>query len=202
MECDPLKRHQKRMIRRRTIAAIHDLSPEDRRQQEAHLIARFATLPGAADATCILLYVSAFPEEVDTSPLIEAALIREQRVVCPRVDRLERRLRLFQIDVPETDFEPGILGIPEPRAHCREVSPSEIDWALIPGVGFDDRCERLGRGGGHYDRLIPRLRPNVPRWALALDCQLVDALPVEAHDMPLDGVAMATQTYRRGGPPA
>ena len=59
---------------------------------------------------------------------------------------------------------------------------------LVPGLAFDARGYRLGRGAGHYDRLLPRLRPEVSRWALILDCQWVEDLPVEPHDIPLDGV--------------
>ena len=58
----------------------------------------------------------------------------------------------------------------------------------MPGLAFDAEGFRLGRGKGHYDRLLPTLRPEAPRWALALGPQWVDALPVEAHDQPLDGI--------------
>jgi 5-formyltetrahydrofolate cyclo-ligase len=60
---------------------------------------------------------------------------------------------------------------------------------LVPGLAFDATGHRLGRGAGHYDKLLPGLRPEVPRWALILDVQWSEDLPVEPHDQPLDGVA-------------
>ena len=108
-----------------------------------------------------------------------------------------RRLRLYQVGDPDTDFRRGTLGIPEPRKSCPTVAPEEVDWVLVPGLAFDGRCYRLGRGAGHYDRLLPTLRPDTPRWSLALDCQWVDALPVEPHDVPLDGVVSPTRAASR-----
>ena len=83
----------------------------------------------------------------------------------------------------------GTLGIPEPRRDRPEVAPAEVDWVLVPGLGFDAECFRIGRGAGHYDRLLPTLRPDIPRWSLCLSSQWVEALPVEPHDQRLDGVA-------------
>jgi 5-formyltetrahydrofolate cyclo-ligase len=179
---------QKRRIRTAMVERILALSPADRGLQEATLAAHFAALPGFAAAETVLLYVTAFPEEIATRPMLVHALERGKRLVCPRVDRAAHRLRLFRVEDLDSDLKRGMLGIPEPRDGCLEVDPEQIDWVLVPGLAFDARGFRIGRGAGHYDRLLPRLRRAAPRWALALDCQMVDALPVEPHDVSLDGV--------------
>ncbi len=97
-------------------------------------------------------------------------------------------MRLFQITSLSANLEPGILGIPEPRELCAEVEVAEVDWALIPGLAFDCRCYRLGRGGGLYDRLLPGMRPDATCWALGFDCQIAPELPIEPHDVPIDGI--------------
>jgi 5-formyltetrahydrofolate cyclo-ligase len=181
-------RPQKQSLRRAMVDRILALDPDDRRGQEADLADRFAVLPGFEEARIVLIYVSAFPEEIATGPMLLGTLGRGKRLVCPRVDRAERRLRLFEVTDPELDLARGTLGIPEPRRRCLEIAPDQVDWVLVPGLAFDDRGFRLGRGAGHYDRLLPTLRPDAPRWALALDCQWVEALPVEPHDVPLDGI--------------
>jgi 5-formyltetrahydrofolate cyclo-ligase len=191
MTRDIQTRHLKRAIRRSIVAEVLGLDPDDRTAQESLLLERFPALPGYAIASTVLLYIKAFPEEVDTPSLLRHALQSGKRVVCPRVERAEHRLRLFQITSLSADLEPGILGIPEPRTTCAEVAPEEVDWALIPGLAFDSRGYRLGRGGGHYDRLLPLLRTQVPRWALGFGCQVVTELPIEAHDIPLTGIATA-----------
>jgi 5-formyltetrahydrofolate cyclo-ligase len=173
------------------------MSAETRTREERMLLARLPDLPGFREASTVLLYASVFPEEFDTRPMLRLALDQGKRLVCPRVVRVERRLALHEIRSPAVDFKPGARGIPEPAADRPEVDPTEIDWALIPGLGYDPRCYRIGRGAGHYDRLIPELRPDAPRWSLCLTSQWEPELPVEPHDQPLDGVADAERIVTR-----
>jgi 5-formyltetrahydrofolate cyclo-ligase len=187
------KRTLRRAIRQRILA----LDPVEKQRQESALIAACQRLPGFGPARTVLLYVSAFPEEINTAPLMEAVRSRGSVLVVPRVDRRENVLRLHPIDDPARDLAPGVLDIPEPLAVLPEIDPRAIDWALIPGLAFDPRGYRLGRGAGHYDRLIPRLRRDTPTWALALDPQWVEALPIEPHDAPLGGVLGVGRTVRR-----
>ena len=144
----------------------------------------------------VMLYVSAFPEELRTDEYWARAYEGGKRVISPRVDRAARRLRLYRVEDPRTELRPGVLGIPEPRDDLPEVAPESIDWVLVPGLAFDEQGYRLGRGAGHYDRLLPRLRPDAVCWALCLSCQLVAGLPVEPHDMPLDGVCTPDRIIR------
>ena len=178
----------KQALRREVVARVLAMKPDRRREQEAGLLGLFPTLPGYGEAETVLLFASAFPEEYDTAPFLRHAFGQGKQVICPRVDRAADRLRLHRVADPTTDFRAGMLGIPEPRRRCPEVAPSAIDWVLVPGLAFDASGYRLGRGRGHYDRLLPTLRPEAGRWALALDPQWVEALPIEAHDQPLDGV--------------
>jgi 5-formyltetrahydrofolate cyclo-ligase len=192
----------KRQWRRTIIAAITALDPVDRRAQEQSLVEGFSRLPGWQGAGTVLLYVSAFPEEIRTAPFLSMAYRAGKRVILPRVDRSERRLRLHPVSDPERELTPGVLGILEPHSSLPEICPDTVDWALVPGVSFDERGYRLGRGAGHYDRLLPQMRPDCLCWALCLSCQLVPGLPVESHDVPLDGVTSPDRTIwgvRRAG---
>ncbi len=189
---------QKKTLRRAMIERILELDPRERDRQEAVLAERFAGLPGLDGAQAVLLYVTAFAEEIATGSMLRRVLAQGKRLLCPQVDRAARRLRLYQVEDLKNDLEPGIWGIPEPRRGCLEVPPEVVDWVLVPGLAFDDRGFRLGRGAGHFDRLLPTLRPGVPRWALALDCQWVEALPTEPHDVPLDGIVSSDMAAIRG----
>ena len=190
-------RQVKRAMRQDVIARVLAMSPEDRSRQQSALLQAFPTLPGFAKATTVLLYVSAFAEEFDTLPMLRAALASGQRLVCPRVNRSEKRLDLFAIEDLTSDFEPGTLNIPEPRLSNAPIEPNTVDWVLVPGVAFDDRGFRIGRGAGHYDRLLPNLRPDAPRWSLAFDEQWINAVPDEPHDQPLDGIVSPGRRFRR-----
>jgi 5-formyltetrahydrofolate cyclo-ligase len=184
----------KRSLRAAVRAAIAALDPELRRAEEDELAARFPHLPGWSDAETVLLYVTAFPEELRTDGYLALAYQSGKRVICPRVDRAAKQLRLHRIDDPQRELKPGILGIPEPRADLPEVPHESIDWVLVPGLAFDELGYRLGRGAGHYDRLLPRLRPDAVCWALCLSCQLLPGLPIEPHDRPLNGVSAPGRT--------
>lgn len=185
----PGNSHSKDELRQAVKAAIGCLDPALRRAQENALLGRFSQLPGLLEAGSILLFAPAFPEELPMVELLRSTYEMKKDVCLPRVDKPARKLRLYRVADPAKDLCPGALGIPEPRPGLPEVSPESIDWALVPGLAFDERGFRLGRGGGYYDRLLPMLRPKAICWALCLSCQLVSRLPVEAHDAPLNGVS-------------
>jgi 5-formyltetrahydrofolate cyclo-ligase len=176
-------------LRQAIKAAIGQLDPACRRAQDSALLGRFLTLPGLSEAGRILLFVPAFPEEPPMAELLLTTFETKKEIYLPRVDKPGQRLRLYRVTDPAKDLCNGALGIPEPRPELPEVSPEVIDWALVPGLAFDELGFRLGRGAGYYDRLLPLLRPRATCWALCLSCQLVKRLPVQDHDMPLNGVS-------------
>jgi len=87
----------------------------------------------------------------------------------------------------EKELALGDLGVYQPREEFyRIVSPDELDLVIIPGVAFNKRGDRLGRGGGYYDRFLKQLRKQVPIVALAFEVQIVEDIPLEESDMPVD----------------
>ena len=185
---DPVAATKSR-LRREVLRRVLDMDPADRRVEEARLADRLPALPGFAAAQVVLMHVSAFPDEVDTRPLLELVLDAGKRLVCPRINLDLRQLDLCEVRNPSVDLEAGYRRLIEPVAACRLVAPLEVDWALVPGIAFDPLGFRLGRGGGYYDRLLPTLKPSAACWALVLSAQLVPGVPREPHDCPLSGVA-------------
>lgn len=98
------------------------------------------------------------------------------------------------------------FGIPEPDVPAARLLPADaIDLVVLPLVGFDDRCHRLGMGGGWYDRtLAARATRGGPPWlaGAAFDIQRVDVLDTAAWDVPLDAVCTGTTHYLRTDHPA
>lgn len=88
-------------------------------------------------------------------------------------------------------LEPGPYGMAQPLADAENVVP---DLLFVPLVGFTASGQRLGQGGGHYDRWL-EAHPHVPAIGLAWDAQLVEALPAEPHDHPLRAVVTPTRLY-------
>lgn len=82
-------------------------------------------------------------------------------------------------------------GFRQPRADSPQVPDDAIGAVLVPGLGFDWRGTRLGRGGGYYDRFLARLDPGVLRVGMVVGLVLADPLPVEDHDVAMTHLATA-----------
>ena len=92
------------------------------------------------------------------------------------------------------------LGFDQPVSEAPTVAPDDIDVVLVPGLAFDGRGNRLGRGMGYYDRLLDQIPAGVVRVGVSVDDLLVDALPVEDHDHPVAWVATESGVRRVGDP--
>lgn len=127
----------------------------------------------------------AMHDEVATKRLVQAALADGKQVVAPVVHPERRRLRFARIENYERDLAPGYRGILEP-IEPRWVELLQIELFVIPGVVFDRRGYRLGRGLGFYDRCLSRVKGRSVICGLAYELQVVDELPTAAHDVPMD----------------
>jgi len=91
----------------------------------------------------------------------------------------------------QDDLEVGPFGILQPAADAEPLVP---DVLFVPLVGFTPALDRLGQGGGHYDRWLAEHPPTLAV-GLAWDAQVCDTLPTEPHDKPLDAVVTPTRIY-------
>jgi len=182
-----LAREQARALR----AAI---SPEGRTAASAALAERLLALPELADA-CVVLGYGATAEEIDPAPALAALSARGVTIALPRIEGPgELSVRVAE---PGAALESGPFGLLQPSADAVELDPLEVDVAIVPGCAFDVSGCRLGFGGGFYDRLLPRLRPDAAAIAIAFDEQVVPALPAEEHDAFVDLVVTPTRTLGR-----
>ncbi|MCD6390164.1 MAG: 5-formyltetrahydrofolate cyclo-ligase, partial [Desulfobulbaceae bacterium] len=124
-----------------------------------------------------------FRSEVETLPLIRQALARQMRVTVPLTLVAESRLEAYEIQDPAKELKPGYCRIPEPDpGQAKQIDPAEIEVVLLPGSVFDLCGGRLGYGGGYYDRFLDREAPRALRIGLAFELQVVDTVPLLAHD--------------------
>ncbi len=121
-------------------------------------------------------------------PLLEWARRRE-RLHLPRI--VERTLIFHQIE-EWVELIEGPHGTREPNPTLLRMNPDFFDLILVPGVAFTSEGQRLGRGGGYYDRFLSTLPPRVRRVGVAFPVQLADSLPVEPHDQAVDEVVVGT----------
>ncbi|MBM4128885.1 MAG: 5-formyltetrahydrofolate cyclo-ligase [Nitrospira sp.] len=177
--------YSKKILRRKMLAKRDLLSPSERRRKDAIIRHTLFSTPVFKEANTVFFYAS-FRTESETISMIKETLKMGKRVVVPKVDREMRRLRLYEIkDINE--LSPGYAGIPEPSLSDERLRNIEdIDIVIIPGVVFDYSGNRIGYGGGYYDRVLSEMRKKLPFIALAYKEQLVDLIPAEEHDVKVD----------------
>ncbi len=134
----------------------------------------------------VLAYFGSLVDEIPTEPILQWLLEFGVRLALPRVLSEPKRLVLHQIDDLQCDLIAGPWGLTEPDPKRPQIPPHEVDAALIPGLGFDHHGGRIGRGGGFYDRLLPQFPAQALRWALAFEEQIVEEIPMDAHDSTVD----------------
>lgn len=148
-------------------------------------------------ARTVSVYVD-FRDEVQTRWLLADALATGKRLAVPFC-RPDRSLGMFSLQSLD-ELQPGKFGIlePPPAAQAqaeRQVPPAEFDLLVIPGLAFDHDGRRLGYGQGHYDRLLPLLRPDCWKVGLAFDHQIVVQVPTEPHDVTLDAIVQEAGSF-------
>jgi 5-formyltetrahydrofolate cyclo-ligase len=184
----PAAKDQKLRVRRTVLAQRDALPAALRASLDARITQQLVDLPAVAGAGSLLAYLS-FGSEFDTRALLSRLMARGARIALPRVNRDTRGLDLYFVHDLAADTVSGTWGIREPDpGRCAAAALHAIDAVLAPGVAFTARGERLGYGGGFYDRLLGGWRPRPPVIAACYGVQLVDALPVESGDVPVDTV--------------
>lgn len=173
-------------LRKRILETRDSLDAAERKQKSFAVMSRFWTLQEKYQWNTLFMYVN-FRSEVETLELIDKCLNHNIRVAVPLVDAATVGMIPLLIEDPEKDLAPGYYDIPEPDpGRSARVDPAEIDAVVIPGSVFDCHGGRLGYGGGYYDRFLVNEAPQARRIGFAFEMQLVDKVPLEPHDQPLD----------------
>ena len=181
-----MNNNERQRLRKQVLGARDLMSASERHEKSGSAVQNFWSLPQMKHWSTLFIYVN-FRSELETLELIQLCLSQGKRVVVPLVDASAVSMIPLQIQDPEKDLVPGYYGIPEPDPQkSRPVAAREIDAAIIPGSVFDINGGRLGYGGGYYDRFLVNDAPQAKRIGLAYELQVVDKVPVEPHDQPLD----------------
>lgn len=163
----------------------------------AALAERVCTLPVFIRARRIAAYV-AIGGEIDPHPIVDHALALGKAVFLPILRGLEPMA--FAPYAASTPLVPNRYRIPEPAVAASQwLAPRQLDLVLTPLVAFDEYGNRLGMGGGYYDRSFAFLRasalPHPYLLGLAYDLQKVERLVREPWDVPLHGIATEARFY-------
>ena len=182
-------RNQLRQQIRKTRANLTALQQQ---QAEDSITQQALALIEAQNAQHIALYVS-FDGEISTEKLIKTLWAQDKHVYLPVLHPFNSNHLLFLRYLPDTPMLKNKFGILEPKLNVQNVLPlKELDILFTPLVAFDKQGNRLGMGGGFYDRTLQNWQ-NVSfiPVGLAHQCQQVEQLPTEAWDVPLHRILVA-----------
>ena len=190
---------QRQQLRKITRTKRQQLSAEAQQQAATDLAAKVLASDIIAPGQHIALYL-ANDGELDTYPLIQALWQLGKSVYLPVLHPFIAGYLLFVRYDKDTLLYPNKFGIPEPLPACHRLIPlQQLDIIFTPLVAFDAAGNRLGMGGGFYDRTLSQLDSTVRKpqlIGLAHDCQHVETVPVEAWDIPLPAICTPTK-FRR-----
>ncbi|EOY4402477.1 TPA: 5-formyltetrahydrofolate cyclo-ligase [Klebsiella michiganensis] len=172
------------------------LTPEQQTQFALQAADRMMAYPPVLLAQTVAVFLS-FDGELDTRPLIDQLWRAGKRVYLPVLHPFSPGNLLFLHYHPSSDLVVNRLNIREPKLDVRDVLPlSQLDVLVTPLVAFDAAGQRLGMGGGFYDRTLQNWRQHrLQPVGYAHDCQQVDALPTEQWDIPLPAVITPSKTW-------
>jgi len=172
-------------------AARHNLSKLDQRQASKLLKQKLSQHSNFKYVKSVALYL-ANDGEVNTYPAIQQAWQRGQHVYLPVLDPIRKGFLWFVEYKPDSRMRNNRFGIaePDPRFN-RRINPRFLHAVGLPLVAFDSEGNRLGMGGGFYDRSFefcrqPGVKPRL--FGLAHRCQQADTLPMESWDIQLKGI--------------
>ncbi len=170
----------KNVLRQDAREKRQSLSPDSYATKSRIIRGKLEGLLQFISAKKIMAYVST-KEEVNTHDLIKDCIQKGQTICLPKVDGNE--IKIIQVSSWE-QLESGAFNILEPTSDDEAINPEDLDLIIVPGIAFDRRGHRLGFGRGFYDRILKKT--TAYKVGLAFHEQIIDEIPNEEHDVPMD----------------
>jgi len=179
-------REKKQEVRNNIAATLEKLSDKEIAKKTKQIEDNLFEFANFLEAKIVLLYINK-KSEVASRNIIKRCFDFNKIVILPAFNIKTYEIKLMKVDDLDNDLITGPRGILEPDINrCKIVPVDRVDLALIPGIAFDEKGGRIGSGEGYYDRFIPKLSITTRKVAIALECQIIQQVPVESHDNHVD----------------
>ena len=189
------KQEEKQRLRRTMRALERQLSDKYKAASSRSICAHLLAMPEYQAASAVFCFVGT-DHEIDTRPILAHALAAGKRLSVPRCTGpgiMElRQLRSLE------ELSPGAYGIPEPPESAPVMNPDDVDLAILPCLTCSHLGQRLGQGGGYYDRFLSNDRGGTV--LLCREKLIREEIPLEPHDYPIPWVLTETGLYEDGTP--
>lgn len=189
-------REEKLRLRKQIIEHMNSLSKERYTTLSEQIAFSLYVQKEWAEAKTIGITLS-MENEVNTYPIIEKAWEEGKKVVVPKCNKETRTMSFRQISNFD-QLETVYMNLREPiPALTEEVNADEIDLQIVPGVAYTERGERIGYGGGYYDRYLMHYKGKT--LSLAYSFQMVDHIPIEPFDKNVEKIITEKGTMVKNG---
>lgn len=181
-------------IRKSILIKRNSLTQFEVQKKSEEIFRRLYSLEQYKNARTVIAYLD-YKNEVMTRDFIKRCISDGKTIALPKVIPGDNReLMAYEIHSITKDIHSGYKGIPEPKADVlNQVEPSCIDLAVIPGVAFDCSRQRIGYGAGYYDRFLMKLRQDCFKIGVAFSLQILNTIPCDEHDVPMDMIITDTK---------
>lgn len=190
------KKEEKQFLRQTMKRLEQELSAKYKRNSARAICAHVTAMPEYQAAETVFCFVGT-ENEIDTRPILQDVLRSGKRLcvpLCTEKGIMDLR-QIFSLD----DLHPGSFGISEPSPEASpQISVDDVDFAIVPCLTCNHLGQRLGKGGGYYDRFLSHYRSGTV--LLCREKLIREEIPVEPHDYPIPWVLTETGLYEDGTP--
>ena len=171
-------------LRRQIRCSMRQMTEQQRLEKSNIACQNLIETPEFQKAVIVMAYL-ALPREVDTAQFILYAWQHRKNIAVPKVSWQQRHMIPVQIHSLETGLSIEPSGLRNPVSGL-PVPIEDIDLIVTPGLAFDRKSNRLGRGSSYYDKFFGHKTLRAVRCGFAFDEQIVDSVPASEHDVPMD----------------
>ena len=192
-KCKPIE-VEKKQLRKYIQSKRDNLSLGLRNKKSKEIAKKFLKTRDYLNSKNIFTYYP-FRSEIDTTIIIKKALKEYKNIILPRVEGT--LLNLYFVNDVNAQLQKSSYGITEPiPSSCTRANVVDINLAIVPGLAFDRNLNRLGYGGGFYDKILRNLPQGIKKIALSFDIQIVPNIPVQDYDIKIDMIITESKIYK------
>lgn len=174
----------KKNIRLGILKIREALIEEDHNLKDNIIFEKLYNLDLYKNSNNIFVYVN-YKDEINTKRFINRAIKDGKRIYVPKIYRSTRTMKAIFINSLD-NLEGNSMGILEPKDDTLVIDKNNIDLIIVPGAVFDKSFNRIGYGGGYYDRYLDGIKEKNNKVALAYDFQIIEQIEAESHDIKMD----------------
>ncbi len=175
----------KKKLRKQVSQKLAGISPKEASSASIAAAELLAGMDEFRKAEVVMLYLS-IHGEIDCLPIAQLAWSMDKKVLAPTACHNCRLMRPILCHPDDEEMFHNHHGLRQPAWREMEMEIEKIDLLIVPGLAFDRNRNRLGRGGGYYDRFLAREGLRARKIGLAFEAQIVETVPVGPNDLPVD----------------